>query len=309
MLICLVSAPLVARCQLSASSSEGGLPVPELWGIRVHDDANVLKHETIDLVEHQLEAHEDSTGNQIAILIINSLRGENLEEYALKVATKWELGDKVNENGVLLLVAIEEHAIRIEVERGLEGTLTDAMSSRIIRNEIAPAFRRNDYDTGIIEGTQAIVHAIKGEYVAEEEESLGMSTTTRILIGIFIFIALGTFTWAAMITDGGAGWGLYAFLILFYAAFPWIVLGFTGAVVLLIIYVVFVPIFKIVAGRSPAMKTRMKKWRTNSRAAGGRTWTSGRGFGGGFSSGGSRGGGFSGGGGGGFRGGGASGGW
>ncbi|HCW06334.1 MAG TPA: hypothetical protein DGG95_03100, partial [Cytophagales bacterium] len=120
--------------------------VPELWGQRVHDDAHALKQESVDLLEKSLKAYEDSTSNQIAILLIQSLDGDVLEEYSIRVAEKWKLGQKGKDNGVLLLVAVDDHKMRIEVGQGLEGVLTDALSSRIIRNEIAPEFRRGDYD-------------------------------------------------------------------------------------------------------------------------------------------------------------------
>ena len=110
--------------------------VPELWGQRVHDDAHVLKQETIDALEKQLKAYEDSTSNQIAILTVQSLDGEVLEEYSLKVAEAWRLGQKDKDNGVLLLIAVDDHKMRIEVGHGLEGVLTDTHSNRIIRNEM-----------------------------------------------------------------------------------------------------------------------------------------------------------------------------
>lgn len=302
---------------LSSIVARAQLPVPELWGTSVHDEAKVLKHETVDALENILKIHEDSTSNQLAILIIDSLKGEVLEEYSYKVSEAWKLGSQKNDNGALLFVSISDHAIRIEVGQGLEGVLTDAVCSRIIRNEIAPAFRRGDYDEGILEGTQAIVDVIKGEYIAEEvevSETSGMSMATRLIMGIFIAIALYKFTWAAMIMKGGAGWGLYAFLILGYLTLPWIVVGVNVGMILLIVYIIVVPIFRIVTARSPKLQGKLKKWRQNSKAAGGRTWSSGSGYsGGGWSSGGSSfgrssGGGFSGGGGS-FRGGGASGGW
>ncbi|HNR72949.1 MAG TPA: TPM domain-containing protein, partial [Cyclobacteriaceae bacterium] len=101
-------------------------PVPELWGTRVHDDARVLKQETVEALESQLKAYEDSTSNQIAILTISSLEGEVIEEYSLRVAEKWKLGQKDKDNGVLLLIAVDDHKMRIEVGHGLEGVLTDA---------------------------------------------------------------------------------------------------------------------------------------------------------------------------------------
>jgi len=101
----------------------------------VLDEAHALKQETIDQLEHQLAQYEDSTSNQIAILIINTLDGETIEEYSLRVAEKWKLGQKDKDNGVLLLIAVDDHKMRIEVGEGLEDALTDAQSNRIIRNE------------------------------------------------------------------------------------------------------------------------------------------------------------------------------
>ena len=143
--------------------------VPELWGQRVHDEAHVLTQETIDQLEKKLIIFEDSTSNQIAILIIQSLDGQVLEEYTLRVAEKWKLGTKSKDNGVLILVAVDDHKMRIEVGQGLQGVLTDALCNRIIRNEVAPAFRRNNYDEGVMTAIVAITKSIKGEYHVEEE--------------------------------------------------------------------------------------------------------------------------------------------
>ena len=115
-------------------------PIPELWGLHVHDEAKILSQQTVDLLENQLKVYEDSTSNQIAILIITSLEGASLEEYSLRVAEKWKLGQKDKDNGVLLFIAVDDHKMRIETGYGLEGVLTDALCSRIIRNEMAPKF-------------------------------------------------------------------------------------------------------------------------------------------------------------------------
>ena len=81
-------------------------------------------------------------------MVISSLEGGSLEEYSLRVAEKWKLGKSDKDNGALLLIAIQDRLVRIEAGYGLEGSLTDAMSSRIIRNEIAPHFRNGDYEGG-----------------------------------------------------------------------------------------------------------------------------------------------------------------
>jgi uncharacterized protein len=277
--------------------------VPELWGLHVHDEANILKQKTIDQLEKQLIAYEDSTSNQIAVLIIPTLDGEVLEEYSLRVAEKWKLGQASKDNGILLLVAIDDHKMRIEVGQGLEGVLTDAQCNRIIRNEMAPEFRRNDYDAGVIDGIDGITKAIAGEYSAEDANDVGdLSLGERVGIGAFIFFILGVFTLIAVFSQGCAGWGLYAFLIPFYAVFPWIPLGVKGGLTLLAVYIVGLPILKLLLSRSPKWQKKMMKWESSGGAS--RGWSSG---GGGRSSGGG-GSSFSGGGGS-FGGGGSSGGW
>ena len=164
--------------------------VPELWGQRVHDEAKVLQQTTIDQLEKNLKIYEDSTSNQLAILIVQSLDGDVLEEYSIRIVEKWKLGKKEKDNGVLLLVAVDDHKIRIEVGHGLEGVLTDAQSNRIIRNEMAPAFRRNDYDAGIQAGINGIIKTIGGEYEAEASSEDNTWTIVAILFAVFCVVVL-----------------------------------------------------------------------------------------------------------------------
>ena len=117
------------------------LEVPFLSG-RVIDETGVLSAESKLSIENKLKEHEKATSNQVVVLIIPSLEGEVLEEYSLKVATTWKLGQKKKDNGVLLLIAKEDRKLRIEVGYGLEGSLTDALCSRIIRKEITPSFKQ-----------------------------------------------------------------------------------------------------------------------------------------------------------------------
>ena len=165
--------------------------VPELWSQRIHDDAHILKQETIDSLEQRLKRYEDSTSNQIAILTVTSLDGEVLEEYSLKVAEAWKLGQKDKDNGVLLLIAVDDHKMRIEVGHGLEGALTDAHSSRIIRNELTPNFRKSDYDAGLKAAVDAMIKSIGGEYSADGDGDEMSTNEILLLIGgilLFVFI-------------------------------------------------------------------------------------------------------------------------
>jgi uncharacterized protein len=283
--------------------------VPELWGHHIHDEAKVLSQQTTDLLESRLVAFKDSTSNEIAILVISSLDGEPIEEYSLRVAEKWQLGNKEKDNGVLLMISVNDRKARIEVGYGLEGVLTDALCNRIIRNEIAPNFRKDDYDGGVTAAIDAIVKGIGGEYTAEADDAdalAELSWKEKLLIGAFIFGILGLFTFIGLIAPGCGGWFLYAFLIPFYATFPTILLGVKGGLTLLGIYAVAFPILKLMIGKTSWGEKMSKKMGTG-RGGGGR-WSSGSGWSGGWSSGGGGGGGFSGGGGS-FGGGGSSGSW
>ncbi len=246
--------------------------VPELWGQRVHDDAHVLKPETVDLLEKDLELYEDSTSNQIAILIIQSLDGEVLEDYSMQVAEKWKLGSKKNDNGVLLLIAIDDHKMRIEVGEGLEGALTDAHSNRIIRNEMAPAFRRGDYDAGVLAAITSIKAAIRGEYAAEDaaNDFDSMDMTTKIIVAGVIFLFLGVFAGVGLFSEGAMTWVLYAFLTPFYAVFEGLLFSWWIFVGYLIVY----PLLRLWIVKSGK---KLLKWESSSGgggSGGGSSWSS-----------------------------------
>ncbi|HYG19883.1 MAG TPA: TPM domain-containing protein [Ohtaekwangia sp.] len=156
---------LLVLLSLLCFGSVAQVAVPEHGGRWVHDEANVLSANTEAELEAILKAERDSTSNQIAVLVIPTLQGESLEEYAIRVAHKeWKLGQADKDNGVLLLIVVNDRLVRTEVGMGLEGVLTDALSSRINRNEIAPRFRAGDYDGGVKAGVMAIIQGIKGEY-------------------------------------------------------------------------------------------------------------------------------------------------
>lgn len=303
---------LPALLLLISTAGFSQLAIPPLAGKRVHDEAQILSPQTVQQLEQQLKLHEDSTSNQIAILIIPSLQGEVLEDYSLRVAhNEWKLGQAKNDNGVLLLIAVEDRKMRIEVGYGLEGVLTDATCNQIIRNEMAPNFRRGDYDAGVILAINAMVRAIGGEYEADESSvSSGGDTMTgkeKLFVGLFVFGILGMFTFAGLSSEGAPGWVLYFFLIPFYAVFPGAVFGWGFGMSVLVGYLIAFPILKV-------LFKKMGWTKKFTKTGGGRSgsgWSSGSGwFSGGGSSGSSwgGGGGFSGGGGG-FGGGGSSGSW
>ncbi len=141
------------------------LSVPELTAPIV-DNANLISDGVEANLNNQLMEFSNSTGSQLAILTIPTLEDEVLESYSMKVAETWKLGSAEKDTGVLLLIALEEHSIRIEVGYGLEGVLTDTKCGLIIRNVIAPEFRNGSYQAGIVNAINNIVGLVK------EDESL-----------------------------------------------------------------------------------------------------------------------------------------
>jgi uncharacterized protein len=303
---------------LLAADIASGADVPYLAG-RVTDNAEILSEGMRRSLAERLKAHEDRTGNQIAVLTVPTLDGESIEEYAVTVFEAWKLGKKGKDNGVLIIVVPNDRRMRIEVGYGLEGILTDLVAGRIIRNGMAPRFKAGDYDGGVEAGVKSVLDVLeKGEApdtgsdeAFRKEGSPGfhldtpdLPLTERILFGAFIFGIIGLFTVIGILTPG-AGWFLYLFLTPFWAMFPIVVVGTKGSLILLITYLIMFPVAKLVLSKTNWYQKAREDLRTKGRASiGGFTVSSGR-SGGSWSSGSS---GFSGGGGS-SGGGGASGSW
>lgn len=172
------------------SSSFAQPEVPQLrnWA---NDFSNTLSPQELQQLNFRLKTYEDTTTNQLVSVMIASLDGYPLEEYSFEVAEKNKIGTKEKSNGVLFLVVKNDRKMRIEVGYGLESVLPDALSSSIIRNEIAPYFRKNEYYAGINSGIDAIIAAIGGEYKSDfKEKSKGISISGIIILLLIIFIIL-----------------------------------------------------------------------------------------------------------------------
>jgi uncharacterized protein len=129
---------------------------PTLTG-RIVDQANIVSAETRQTIEPKLADLESKSGIQLVVATVSSLEGQEIEPYANELFRTWKLGQKDKNNGVLLLVAPNEHRVRIEVGYGLEGTLTDALSKVIITNAITPRFKTGDFSGGIARGVDDII--------------------------------------------------------------------------------------------------------------------------------------------------------
>jgi uncharacterized protein len=265
--------------------------IPFLSG-RVVDEAEVLGAESRASLAERLKAHEEKTGNQIAVLTVQSLEGDNIEDYAVAVFKEWKLGQAGKDNGILFVVAPTERRMRIEVGYGLEGTLTDGTAGRVIRDVMTPRFQNGDYDQGISDGVDAVVAILEGreappgrgsaEGVEAEAPSKkylftgpDLPLSERILLGGFIFGIIGLFTVIGVLTPG-VGWFLYVFLIPFWAMFPIVVVGTRGALTLLVLYLVAFPIAKLTLRRTAWYRKAQASLKQKGRATiGGFTLTSG----------------------------------
>ena len=152
------------------------------------DQTESLANEDIDRIAQLINVERQKKSFQICVLMIPTLGSDDsLEEYSLKVARQWGIGDKKKSNGVLLLIAKNDRKMRIEVGNGMEGSLTDARASQIIRNTIAPKFRSGDYAGGVEAGVKRIIDAAEGRNLSDNDID-GESIVSMLFIVIFITI-------------------------------------------------------------------------------------------------------------------------
>jgi hypothetical protein len=152
------------------------------------DQTESLANEDIDRIAQLINAERQKKSFQIGVLMIPTLGSDDsLEEYSLKVARQWGIGDKKKSNGVLLLIAKNDRKMRIEVGNGMEGSLTDARASQIIRNTIAPKFRSGDYAGGVEAGVKRIIDVAEGRNLSDNDID-GESIVSMLFIVIFITI-------------------------------------------------------------------------------------------------------------------------
>lgn len=163
------------------------LEVPEKPVSRVSDYAGMLSSQTVMDLSQVLSNIETQTGGlQIAIVTFPSLEGDNLEDFSIRLAEKWKIGQKDKDNGVIIIIINNDRKIRIEVGYGLEAILTDALCSQIVAQSIVPHFKKGEYETGIKEAISAIAST-----VAENSSTQVVSRkTTKIIELIFILIII-----------------------------------------------------------------------------------------------------------------------
>lgn len=205
---------------LAASSTLAAIEFPALTG-RVVDEAGLLSPQTHAALNEKLTAHETQTGQQIVVVTLNSLHGEDIAEYGYQLGRHWQIGQQGEDNGALLIIAPQERKVRIEVGYGLEGVLPDAISFDIIQNVILPEFRQGDYQAGIVAGVDAMLAATANDYSPrgpQEKRRKGAAIVMLLLMGGLAFLLIGlagrygggrglrrSTTWGGFVGGLGAG--------------------------------------------------------------------------------------------------------
>ena len=191
---------LLFVCFAQLSFAQNILPRPNPPKL-VNDVAGVLSPEQREILEQKLVALDDSSSNQIAIVLIPTLDGSPIEEYANKLFREWGIGHKGTNNGVLIIAAINDRKVRIEVGYGLEGAIPDVTASDIYNNLIVPAFRDQNYYRGLDDATTALSKAAVGEYkIKKEKKGKSKGKPLFTFLAMLIFILL-------VVAGGGRGGG------------------------------------------------------------------------------------------------------
>lgn len=189
---------LLVFCAWMLPASAGAQDIPELRG-RVNDYAGVLGDTSA--LEAKLAAEEQRAGNQVVVLTVADLGGQDIESYANAAFHQWRLGHKGVDNGVLIVLAVKDRRARIEVGYGLEGDLTDVASSLILREQMHPLFAQGDYAGGINAGVDGVLGVLAGATVTATAESTPHQNGVPIWISIFLFVL--TVLFSLMAASGG----------------------------------------------------------------------------------------------------------
>lgn len=202
---------LLALLAVLAAPAWAELIFPALTG-RVVDAAHILDPATIAALDAKLAAQEAKATDQFVVATVPSLQGTSIEDYGNRLFRHWQLGQAKKNNGVLLLVAPTERKVRIEVGYGLEGILTDAVASAIIRNAIVPSFKAGDMAAGIVKGADAVLEILnldpeEARVRARQQESGGDEDVANFIFLVVMLLFWAFIFWRAARNGGGGPGG------------------------------------------------------------------------------------------------------
>ena len=200
--------------------------IPPLPAAYFNDYAGVVSSNTAQQLNQKLEQFERDTSNQIIVAIFPKMQSDSsIEDYTVRVAEAWKVGQKLKNNGAVLFVFIQDRKLYIQVGYGLEGALPDALAKQIIDEEITPHFKQGDYDGGLTAGVNAILAAARGEYKgtgSTAQDSQGKAGQDAVLVLFLLIIAAvvigriySAYAWASY-SSGGRYTGV---------SWPWFLMG------------------------------------------------------------------------------------
>lgn len=195
---------LISFAQAQDFSMSKVINTPPSRAKLVNDYANILTSDQQQALENKLVRFDDSTSTQIAVVIVPRLDGMDVADAATELGRSWKVGGKENNNGVILLISVDDRKLNISPGYGLEKVLPDLTTQQIIQQVIVPNFKGNDYYRGIDEGTDAIIRASRGEYKVERKSAKGNAPGGKLFLIIFIIIIVLIFS-----SRGGGGGGSF----------------------------------------------------------------------------------------------------
>jgi uncharacterized protein len=222
---------LVATAVIATAGRVVAFDLPAKPAARVNDYAGVLSASAKNTIEGRLAAFERDSSTQVVVATVSSLDGDVIEDVAVRTVERWGLGQKDRNNGVLLLIAVGDRHAKIEVGYGLEDRLTDALSRRILEDQLFPALRNRDYDGGVLATCEAIIAATQGAYTspprARKKNTWPAAVVPFAIIVLFVLLSAqrgrglsgrgrrgvfrtGPFWWGGWGGGGGSpggGWG------------------------------------------------------------------------------------------------------
>jgi uncharacterized protein len=213
----------LAVLALWAAAARAQEVIPAAPANHFNDYAGLVSPATATDLNNQLEQFERATSNQVVVAIYPKMQSDSsVEDYAVRVAQSWKVGQAGKNNGIVLFIFRDSHQVWITVGYGLEGVVTDALAKQIVSDEILPAFKRGDFDGGVREGVTALMAAARGEYkgtgrtVRDGKRDQGPSGAiiTLFLIG-FIMLALLRRKAAVYRSQGRTGFGGFILPLLF----------------------------------------------------------------------------------------------
>ena len=198
------------------------LKFPELTG-RIIDQAHVLQPQTISALDEKLAAFEQQTSHQVVVVTLNDIGDYDIADYGYQLGRHWQIGQQGKNDGVIVLMVPSTKQVRIDVGYGLEGDLTDATSSMIISNVMIPQFKQGDLETGLVQGTLAVMSVISQDGSPLVKQAQGQTADSQMkyfLIALLIFwvisrlfggrssgSGIAPFLLGSMLGGGGGGGG------------------------------------------------------------------------------------------------------